>query len=178
MASRQRCDQRLRKEMVNELMHDSANNKAYDSPLLNDEGREWYPALLMDAAQNFDEKQLAAALIKQDLVVLSEPVGAEGTEAQVDRVLVERFARQELNLLRARAVCVLAREDGKKYVEVYRAEELPNASLAVQNLLHAPVDALAMLAKLRKSRTLEEALGLPDGFRSGLGLRIPEDATA
>ena len=175
MASNQTWEERLRKEMVNELRYDDEHHKTYDSPLLNDEGREWYPSLLMDAAQNFDERQLADELINQELVALSEPVGPDRTESQVDRLRVEQFARQEFSLLRARAVCALACGTGQKSVEIYRAEALPNPSPAVQNLLHTPMEASAFLTKLRRSRSLEAALGLPDDSRSGLGVRIPED---
>lgn len=148
-------DERVRQDMANELLHDTASNKTYNSPLLNDDGCEWYPSLLMDAARSFDEIWLADELIKQKLVAPSEPVGPDGTETQVQRVMVERFARQEFNRLHARAICRFACDEGKEYVEVYRAEQFPNAPLAVQQLVHTPVDAAGLLTKLRNGRSLE-----------------------
>ena len=115
----------VRKLMVEEIKDAINVGSLYYSKRFNENGREAWPGLLLQAAQDHDEVWLAGRLeglftMKQK-EIRAKPKGGY-THADVPFTAEETLADAEFNRYYMCAICRKAIQDGTKEVTVYRAQ--------------------------------------------------------
>jgi len=160
--------------MVRELERDVANGTLYVSPGLTEAGRQAWPQLLREAAENHDDSWLASELRSRGLMRTKEqrrkPKGGF-TMAKVPHTAPDTLAEGEFNRLYARGLCAEVLASGGTEVEVYRGKEVQNPRPESEAMIGRRLPAEKLLEDLRTSQGVEPALGLPPGPNSGLTVR-------
>jgi hypothetical protein len=169
-------DRRTRWMMMAILDQDEAAKTVYLSPLLTEDGQDYYISCLRDAA-NTDgtngPEHLTRLLLSQDWVVAAQIAG-NGTERAVLPEDIERLAWQEFNRLYCRAICRRAVEEGEEHVEVCWAVTNPQPNPDAESHVGQRFEPTELLNRLNSARSLEEAIGVPRTATSGLSVRLPQ----
>lgn len=174
--SLENLDQATRQFMADEIESDVQNGTLYVSPRLSDVGRQDYPNLLMQAAQQYDDNWLAQNLRFNGRISAFEqrrtPKGGV-TSAKVPITAADTLAQGEFNRFYIRGVCRRAIENGINEVIIYRAKHVTSPRPDSQAKIGAKANAQALLNDLRAHPGVDTALGLPAGPNSGLSVKLP-----
>jgi hypothetical protein len=93
----------------------------------------------------------------------------------VPHTAADTLAEGDFNHYYCRAICRRVLEEGKEFVEVYRAKDVREPRPRSQQLVGALVDARRLLIDLRAHPGgIDAALGIPAGPNSGLSVRVPK----
>jgi hypothetical protein len=170
-------DERTRRFMVSEIESDKAADKLYESPRLNERGREKYYGLLREAAAEHDASWLAERLRRDGLMKSVEerknPKGGT-TTAQVPVNAPDTLAEGEFNRFYIRGLCLRAIEDKIPELIIYRAKEVGSPRSESEAKIGERIDPQQLLDDVRKHPGVDTALGLPPGPNSGLSAQLPE----
>jgi hypothetical protein len=161
-------DAYTRRLMSDEIKQDIMTGRLYRSPLLSETGRRDYPRLLTEAAEHHNEVWLASALLAEGCILVAQ-VGLNGVKSPVSDEAVRVLADMAFNRYYCRAVCGRAIEHGVS-VSVYWADEDPHASQEVRACEMWRLDPGPLRELLRTQPSLEAALNIPGGRRTGLSL--------
>ena len=168
----QNLDARTRDLMVEEIKRDVRNGTLYLSARLKPEGARRWPDLLTKAADKHDETWLAKELRDRGCLETHERKprpGQRPVSVRLPRNAAEALAEVEFNRLYARALCARQLDEGAESVEVYRAKHVRDADPESERMTGTRLPAETLLGELRKSESVEAALGLE---RAGSGLSI------
>jgi hypothetical protein len=168
-------DGATRRHIIGEIEQDIANGTLYISPRLTQRGRDDYPDLLLDAAENGDVASFAAALRADGRLNDTEMAFRNGRQhsRRVPVNAPETLAEGEFNRFYARGLCRRAIEEGIEDVIVYRAKAVTSPRPESEAKIGTAVNAALLLEDLRVSTGVEPALGIPPGPNSGLSVRLP-----
>ncbi len=157
------------------MLQEDAIGGHYKSPRI-EEGRtpEWL-SLFREALANHTDDWLATEVNKRGLMKHSElrrtPSGGM-TTAKVPHNAAQQLAEGEFNRYYLRGIAARALKEGKKSLRVYRGKAVSVPRPESEAKIGELVDAEHLLAELRKSDFVDNALGLPAGPNSGLTAEI------
>ncbi len=168
-------DQVTRQYMLDEIELDISDRKLYLSPRLSDTGRNNFPSLLKEAAQNHDDIWLAQNLRQAGIMNAVEqkrtPSGGF-TTAKVPVTAPDTLAEGEFNRFYIRGLCRHAIKEGISALIIYRAKDVSSPRPMSQAKIGTSINADALLSDLRKHQGVDTALGLPAGPNSGLSVKL------
>ena len=163
-----------RRYKVEEIDYDlSRPTGLYLSNRLTEKGREIWPTLLKQAAQEHDEVWLADQIKSLQLLILTEMRKLKNKTISVDvrHDANELLAEGEFNRFYIRAVCRRAIIE-KLGLEIYRAKAVANPRSDSQAKIGQSINPEDLLNDLRINTGVDTALGLPPGPGSGLSIRF------
>jgi hypothetical protein len=167
----------VRRQMLSEIESDIDTGKLYISSRLNNKGREEYPELLKQAAEEHDDVWLAQQIATQGLLKGAEPGMAWGnpTVSRMDWTAPVTLAEGEFNRYYMRGLCLYAIANGVGELEVYRAKEVTAARGSSRVVIGHKVDPQALLddCRAQPGPQTRSHTGLPAGPNSGLSARVP-----
>lgn len=165
----------VREEMVAEIKSDIDTRRLYISDRLNDEGKETYPDLLLEAARSGNMESFINSLGLQYFkryYLRKKAKGGDYIKVKMPHNANVTLCEGEFNRFYIRAVCVRALNTGQKFVTAYRARlsaiSRPE-SIAIEG---KQFDAEMLLKDLRENIGVETALGLPPGPNSGMSVKL------
>ena len=164
----------VREEMIAEIKSDIDTRRLYISDRLNDEGKEKYPDLLLEADRSGNIESFINSLGMQYFkthYLRRKPKGGY-IEARMPHNANVTLCEGEFNRFYIRAVCVKALNTGQKFVTAYRARPSTNPrpeSIAIEG---KQFDAETLLKDLRENIGVDTALGLPPGPNSGMSVKL------
>ncbi len=169
--------QDVRTRMLAELDFDISNNKAYINPFLKQGNGPRYLELLRAALASGSVESFAAAIAANDLLIDKHTYTKEGREieARVPAVFNTTLAAGEFNRYYMRALCVLAKQQEKPFVEIYRAKAVKTARLEKDDRIGRRIEPQVLLADLRQTSFESPSAFDLGGPNSGLSIRIPSE---
>jgi hypothetical protein len=165
---------RVRSLMVEEIEMDIENGAIYRCPRLTDAGLAQFPELILQAAINHDDTWLGSQMRRLGLFKSHEHRHtAHGiVTARVPHNAHVTLSEGEFNRYYIRAVCRAALEHGASEVHIYRAKAVENPRPESQARVGRRIGAQALLADLRRTNHVDNALGVPAGPNSGLSVQL------
>lgn len=145
-------DETTRERMLQEIRDAIDEERLYFSKRFNENGREAYPGLLLEAAQLYQEHWLAYQLDRMGCFKWQEfRAGRAGgySLVAVPETAAETLADTEFNRYYMIAVCGLAAEKGKKVV-VYRARQRDNPRPESETLIGTFYDPATLAEELKR----------------------------
>jgi hypothetical protein len=170
-------DDATRQLMLQEVAVDVMNGTIQISKWLTPVGRNYWVELLRSAIQSGDDVALACELRRGGYLRLYQVCHRNGRpyQARVPHTAADTLAEGDFNHYYCRAVCRRSFEEGKVFVEVYRAKAVSEPRPRSQQVLGTLVDAHQLLHDLRAHPGgIDAALGIPAGPNSGLSVRLPK----
>jgi len=168
-------DEKTRKLMLEELELDIKNNTLYISPRLTEFCKGKYAKLLREAMTSGNDMTLARSLRKSGCLKPYETRRMRNgsyRQVKVPKNAAETLAEGEFNRFYICALCRRVIDEGRGYLEVYRAKQVSNPRPESERKIGKKVDPHKLLHDLRTSPGVEPALGIPPGPNSGLSVRI------
>ena len=168
-------DESTRSFMLSEVDLDLSHEKLYMSPRLNELGEQNYAYLLKEAIEHHDDAWLAEQLhsrgyMKED--VQRKKRGGGFTTVRVPKNAPNTLSEGEFNRYYARGLCLRVIEKGMDQVEVYLGKRVSKPRQELRDILGEKLSAETLLEDLRKSSSVDSALGLSRRSNSGLTIRM------
>ena len=168
-------DENTRSFMLSEVDLDLSHEKLYMSPRLNEPGEQNYVSLLKEAIEHHDDAWLAEQLrirgyMKED--VQRKKRGGGFTTVRVPKNAPDTLSEGEFNRYYARGLCVRVIEEGMDQVEVCPGKRGSKLRQEFGDILGEKLSAETLLEDLRKSSSVDSALGLLRRSNSGLTIRM------
>lgn len=169
-------DQTTREKMLIEIEDDINNDKLYLSARLSSIGKNQYPSLLKDAAENHDDAWLASQLRLNRRMNETEQRRNRSRGFKTVNVPVnapDTLAEGEFNRFYIRGLCLRAIEQNINHLIIYRAKVVSNPRAESEAKINSQIDPNNLLSDLRTNIGIDTALGLPAGPNSGLSVKLP-----
>lgn len=164
-------DEVTRGKMSDEIQRDIELEAMYFGKRLSPKGIEDYPALIIEAASDYDDEWLANQLNQSGRLKSMEEYGKYGKVRAVPYNAAETLALGEFNRFYIRGLCLRAVDEGVD-VTVYRGKESMNARSSSEALIGASFSPESLLEDIRGSIGVDTGLGLPPGPNSGLTIKL------
>jgi len=170
----QNLDSETRKHMLSEYEADSSSGKLYISPRLTESGKARYVTLLKEAISVHDDEWLAKKLSEEGLFNETEEriVKGKPVVAKIPIIAHTTLAEGEFNRFYIRGLCARVINARTNKLIVYRAKLVSNPRAESEAKIGTIIEAVSLLADLKKSVGIDTAFGLPPGPNSGLSVKI------
>jgi hypothetical protein len=164
----------VRALMLEEFELDVQGGSLYYSERFTPTGRAQYPELMRQAIQAHDEQWLENIIRQRGLLKQFESRNTQRgiIQAKVPVTAAQTAAEGKFNRFYIRGVCRVAIDRGDDEVVVYRAKHVERPRPGSQHRIGQHMSAQAILDDLRKSSSVEPALGVPAGANSGLSVHF------
>jgi hypothetical protein len=162
--------------MIEEISLDIANGALYVSPRLSARGKDDYPGLLTEAAENHDDAWLAIQLGAHARLNAREEQPKQHGHAVTTAMPADAaqiIAEDEFNRFYMRGLCAWVIENGLGHVEIYRARPVANPTPRARAKIGSRVSPASLLAELRAHPGVESALGVERATHCGLSIKMP-----
>jgi hypothetical protein len=168
-------DEVTRGLMIEEIDRDlGPPDSLYRGSYLSERGKQDWPALLREAASNYNDDWLAAQLRFQNRLLHQTPrKKPKGGFTMVDVPVTAHItlSEGEFNRFYIRAVCRRALSPGAYKVMVYRGRHSDEPRPESETMIGTFKDAQKLLNDLRESYKVDEVFGLPKP-NSGLSIKL------
>ena len=168
-------DENTRSFMLSEVDLDLSHEKLYMSPRLNEPGEQNYVSLLKEAIEHHDDAWLAQQLRSCGYMKESEQRRKRGggfTTVRVPKNAPDTLSEGEFNRYYARGLCLRVIAEGMDQVEVCPGKRVSKLRQEFGDILGEKLSAETLLEDLRKSSSVDSALGLLRRSNSGLTIRM------
>ncbi|EHO80747.1 MULTISPECIES: hypothetical protein [Fusobacterium] len=156
-------------DMINEVDSDLKDGALYFSPRLSELGEKKYPEILKKSLEKLDFNLFLYLLSEPGILKTHEL--RKGKPVKVPSNAPNLIAEGEFNKFYIRALCLKAiREDRK--LKVYRAKEVSSPRPDSEEKIGLIVDPTELLNDLRETKGIDSHLGLPNGYNSGLSVKL------
>lgn len=162
-------DEELVNDMINEVDSDLAEGTLYFSPRLTEFGISKYPEILKISLKALDLDLFISLLSEPDILKLKEL--RKDSLVKVPKNAAQLIAEGEFNKFYIRALCLKAIKE-KVVLEVYRAKEVRIPRPDSEEKIGMIVNPEDLLQDLRETKGIDSHLGLPNGYNSGLSVKI------
>ena|SRR5215510_8897686 len=165
--------------MIAEIDRDIAAGTLYISERLSPQGALAYPQLIREAAKQDTDVSLAvqlSTLLNSHDKPRKLKSGGYSKPPIMAHNAHETLAEGEFNRFYIRAICLRALQNGHATVEIYRAKIIDNLSSESIAKLGSHIVAATLLEDLRSSPSVDAALGLPPGPKSGFSVKLHDTA--
>ena len=168
-------DENTRSFMLSEVDLDLSHEKVYINPRLNELGEQNYVSLLKEAVEHHDDAWLAQQLRSCGYMKESEQRRKRGggfTTVRVPKNAPDTLSEGEFNRYYARGLCLRVIAEGMDQVEVCPGKRVSKLRQEFGDILGEKLSAETLLEDLRKSSSVDSALGLLRRSNSGLTIRM------
>lgn len=162
-------NEELVNDMVNEVDADLAEGTLYFSPRLTEFGVSKYPEILKTSLEALDLNLFISLLSETGILKLTEL--RKGSLVKVPKNAAQLIAEGEFNKFYIRALCLKAIRENMD-LEVYRAKEVRTPRPDSEEKIGMIVKPKDLLQDLRETKGIDSHLGLPNGYNSGLSVKI------
>ena len=164
-------DENTRSFMLSEVDSDLSHENLYISPRLNELGEQNYVSLLKEAIEHHDDAWLAQQLrghgyMKENLQRKKRDGGF--TTVRVPKNAPDTLSERDFNRYYARGLCLRVIAEGMDQVEVCLGKRGRKLQQEFEDILRKKLPAEILLEDLRKSSSVDSALGLLRRSNSGL----------
>ena len=157
------------------MLQEDAVGGHYKSPRIEEGKMSKWLALFRQALERHTDDWLASETNRRALMKHSEPRRTPSggmTVAKVPHNAAQQLAEGEFNRYYLRGIAARALKEGKKNLRIYRRKAVSVPRPESEEKIGTLVDAEKLLAELRKSDFVDNALDLPAGPNSGLTAEI------
>ena len=168
-------DKNTRPFMLNEVDLDLSYEKFYINPRLNELGEQDYVPLFKEAIEHHDDAWFAQQLrsrgyMKENLQRKKRDGGF--TTVRVPKNAPDTLSERDFNRYYARGLCLRVIAEGMDQVEVCLGRRARKLQQEFEYILGEKLPAEKLLEDLRKSSSVDSALGLLRRSNSGLTIRM------
>lgn len=161
-------DEETRKLMLEEINSDISKDNLYLSNRLDINGKEKYPAFLIESVNNGTEETFTNLLLQDGC--FNETESVQGRPKKVPSNAPSLLCQSEFNRFYIRAICLRAINQNQDEVEIYRGRESSWARPESEMLIGTNLNANDLLEDLRSSIGTSPKL-FPD-INSGLTVKL------